>query len=56
MPRYLVERTFRDGLNISVNEAGANSVLAVVGKNAAETVTWVHSYVTTDKREDVLHL
>ena len=51
MPRYLVERTFKDGLNVPINEAGANSVLAVVGKNAAETVTWVHSYVTPDKQK-----
>jgi hypothetical protein len=50
MPRYLVERTFADGLQIPADEQGAKACLAVVDTNAAEGVTWVHSYVTTDKR------
>jgi hypothetical protein len=50
MPRYLVERTFADGLQIPADEQGAKACLAVVDANAAEGVTWVHSYVTTDKR------
>lgn len=49
MPRYLVERTFADGLHIPMTEEGANMCLTVVGNNAEETVTWVHSYVTEDK-------
>lgn len=49
MPRYLVERTFADGLAIPTNEIGANTCLTVVGNNAQEQVTWVHSYVTGDK-------
>lgn len=51
MPRYLVERTFPDGLNIPINADGAASCLAVVGRNADVGVTWVHSYVTEDKRK-----
>ena len=51
MPRYLVERTFPDGLAIPVDEEGAQACLAVVGNNAQEIVTWVHSYVTTDKNK-----
>jgi len=50
MPRYLVERTFADGLQIPADEQGAKACLAVVDTNATEGVTWVHSYVTTDKR------
>lgn len=49
MPRYLVERTFPDGLQIPINADGAAACLQVVDRNADEGVTWVHSYVTGDK-------
>jgi hypothetical protein len=51
MPRYMVERTFPDGLAIPVNEQGAATCLLVVDNNAQDGVTWVHSYVTADKRK-----
>ena len=50
MPRYMVERTFPDGLAIPVTDEGAATCLAVVGKNAELGVTWVHSYVSEDKQ------
>jgi hypothetical protein len=50
MPRFIVERTFVDGLNIPTDDAGAKTCLAVVQNNAEENVTWVTSYVTTDKQ------
>lgn len=49
MPRFMVERTFVDGLAIPVDQQGANTCLTVVGNNAKDGVTWVHSYVTGDK-------
>jgi hypothetical protein len=49
MPRYLVERTFPEGLQIPLTEEGANICRAVVTTNAEDMVTWVHSYVTEDK-------
>ncbi|GIF67632.1 hypothetical protein Ais01nite_56670 [Asanoa ishikariensis] len=49
MPRYIVERTFDGGLHIPVDEAGAATCLGVVDRNAEEGVTWLHSYVTSDK-------
>lgn len=49
MPRYMVERTFPDGLEIPTDGAGAQSCLHVVQNNAEERVTWVHSYVSTDR-------
>lgn len=49
MPRYLVERSFDDGLHIPINADGAAACLAVVGGNADHGVTWVHSYVNEDK-------
>ena len=51
MPRYLVEREFADGLKIPVDEAGVRACGAVVETNLADQVTWVHSYVSADKRK-----
>lgn len=51
MARYVVERDFPDGLNIPITEEGADVCLKVVDNNAVEGVTWVHSYVSTDKRK-----
>jgi hypothetical protein len=49
MPRYLVERTFADGLHIPLTEEGANVCRTVVATNSDDSVTWVHLYVTQDK-------
>lgn len=49
MARYLVQRTFPDGLEIPATADGAAACLGVVDGNAGVGVTWVHSYVTTDK-------
>jgi hypothetical protein len=49
MPRYLVERSFSDGLVIPVDESGVTACRSVVANNAEDLVTWVHSYVTMDK-------
>ncbi len=50
MPRYLIEREFPDGLSIPPNDVGANLCRAVVDNNAEEGATWVHSYVTPDRK------
>ena len=50
MPRYMVQRTFPDGLEISVANGGADICRTVVERNAEEGVTWVHSYVSAEKR------
>jgi hypothetical protein len=49
MARYMVERTFPEGLQIPINEEGAGVCLGVVDRNADLGVTWVHSYVSEDK-------
>jgi hypothetical protein len=49
MPRYVVERTFDEGLKIPADEEGARICLGVVDRNADDGVTWVHSYVSEDK-------
>ena len=51
MPRYMVERTFPQGLQIPVTAEGAQACLGVVGRNAELGVTWVHSYVSDDKKK-----
>ena len=50
MPRYVVERTFSEGLGIPAGSEGAAVCLTIVERNADEDVTWVHSYVSDDKR------
>lgn len=51
MPRYLVERTFPDGLAIPMTDDGAQICLTVIDTNGLDGVTWVHSYVTADKKK-----
>jgi len=51
MPRFMVERTFADGLHIPTNDSGAQTCSTVVGNNAGHGVTWVHSYVSGDKQK-----
>lgn len=49
MPRYLVERTFPDGLQLTPTPQGAAAAAGVVERNMQKGVTWIHSYVTPDK-------
>jgi len=50
MPRYIVQRTFADGLEIPIADSGCDICRRVIERNADEGVTWVHSYVSEDKR------
>jgi len=49
MPRYVVERIFKDGLLIPMSPEGQRICLGVVDNNLEDNVTWVHSYVSDDK-------
>jgi len=51
MPRYLIERNFPESLSIPVNDQGAQVCLTIIGNNAQDGVTWVHSYVTYDRKK-----
>lgn len=51
MTRYMVERTFPDGLGLPVTAQGADTAATIVAKNAEAGVTWIHSYVTPDKKK-----
>lgn len=50
MPRYLVQRTFSDGLSFPTDESGRKTVETIVAANGDHDVTWVHSYVSDDDR------
>ena len=49
MPRYVVQRTFPEGLHIPVGSGGADVCRAVVERNAEDGVTWISSFVSEDK-------
>ena len=51
MPRYLVERTFPDGLAIPMDSGGADACGGVIARNAEGGVTWVQSFVSPDKKQ-----
>ncbi len=51
MPRYMVERTFPQGLSVPMTDEGAAACAAIVGRNAEQGVTWVHSYVSQDRKQ-----
>ena len=51
MPRYLVERSFPEGLNILANGEGAEVCRTVLLNNAEDEVTWIHSYVSDDQKK-----
>jgi Protein of unknown function (DUF4242) len=50
MPRYVVERTFSEGLGIPASLEGAERCRQVVERNIDGSVTWLHSYVSDDDR------
>jgi hypothetical protein len=50
MPRFMVERSFPSGLEIPMTAEGAAVSQGVVSRNAELGVTWVHSYVSEDKK------
>ena len=48
MPRYLVQRSFPDGLSFPTDANGRKAVEGIVAGNIDQEVTWVHSYVSED--------
>jgi Protein of unknown function (DUF4242) len=48
MPRYVVQRTFPEGLKIPT-DGGPDVCRPVVERNADDGVTWISSYVSEDK-------
>jgi hypothetical protein len=50
MPRYIVQRRFPKRLEVSISNGGAQPYRGLIERNAEEGVTWLHSYVSEDKR------
>jgi hypothetical protein len=48
MPRYVVERTFPEGLRIPIDNGGGELCSRVIERNAEEGVTWITSFVSGD--------
>jgi Protein of unknown function (DUF4242) len=51
VPRYLIERSFPEGLSIPINDDGRRAVSGVIANNAEHGVTWVQSYVSPDRKQ-----
>jgi hypothetical protein len=51
MPRYLVERTFPDEFLAATDGEATQVCLDIVERNADDGVTWLHSYVSDDRRK-----
>jgi hypothetical protein len=51
MPRYVVERTFNDGLAVPVTSQGAKACNTIIVKNADCGATWLHSFVSKDHKK-----
>jgi hypothetical protein len=51
MPRYLVERSFPQGLAIPVDANGRKALDGVIATNAEKGVSWVHSYVNPERTQ-----
>jgi len=51
MPRYMVERTFPDRLEIPTTPVGARAMAQVIERNSENGVNWVQSFVSSDKTQ-----
>lgn len=49
MPRFMVHRTFPEGLVVPMSAEGESACGLIVEQNMAERVTWIQSFVATDK-------
>jgi uncharacterized protein DUF4242 len=49
MPRYVVQRSFPEGLHIPLTDGGAELCRGVIERNTEEGVTWISSFVSEDK-------
>jgi hypothetical protein len=49
MPRYLIERTFKNNLITSLSSDGEKDHLSFINNNSECNATWLHSYISDDK-------
>ncbi len=51
MPWFMLARMFPEGLVIPTNDEGAKVCELVINTNNADRVTWIHSFVSEDKKK-----
>ncbi len=51
MPRYMVERSFPQPLEIPINADGRRAMDGVIATNGESGVSWVHSYVNPERTQ-----
>ena len=51
MPRYIVERSFPEGLTIRVDDESAEICRIIILTNTEDNVTWIRSYVSDDGKK-----
>ncbi|UCH66504.1 MAG: DUF4242 domain-containing protein [Ignavibacterium sp.] len=51
MSRYVILRSYSDSLDIPGNVIGASQCLKIVTNNTLDEVTWIHSYVSENKKQ-----
>lgn len=51
MPRYLIERTFPDAVRVPSPDDGVQAHRVFLENNALDGVTWLHSYVVSERRK-----
>jgi hypothetical protein len=49
VPRYLVERSFPESLDIPPGPHGHKLLASIIACNGDRNVTWIHSYVSSDR-------
>lgn len=49
MPRYLVERSFTEPLDVPPGPAGRARLVSIIACNSDRNVSWINSYVSTDR-------
>ena len=50
MPLYVIERSIPEGAALMPSRNGRPAAAAVIGNNTRLGVTWLHSYVSPDKK------
>jgi hypothetical protein len=50
LARYLVERSFPDGFDLPAGPEGTRIISSIFGCNSDRLVTWIHSYVSSDRK------
>jgi len=51
MPRYVIERDFPDEFRITLDDQGVRICPSYAEVNRNESVVWLHSYVSQDKKK-----